>query len=145
MNHIVQKSVNIKGTPEQVWDALTNPEKTKEYFFNCRVYSSWQPESTITFKGKIFLIKNIELEGEIIDIIPQRLLKYTLQNSSDHAKTSTVSTVTEVLSYTNGYTRLAITDDVGFGSGAEKRYRRSEKGWDKVLKGLKKLVERESN
>jgi hypothetical protein len=38
-------------------------------------------------------------------------------------------------------TILSITDDVGQGEGAEKRYSRSLKGWDKVLKGLKELVE----
>jgi hypothetical protein len=43
--------------------------------------------------------------------------------------------------YANGVTTLTVTDDVGQGEGAQKRYARSQKGRDRVLRGLKKLVE----
>ena len=138
-NHIVRKQIMLKATPEQVWDALTNPEKTKEYFFHCGVYSDWQVGGDITFKGKIFLIKNIEMHGKILRIEPNRLLEYTLKNGDD--EDGSTSTVTDELSYTNGITTLSISDDVGAGEGAEERYERSEKGWDKILNGLKELVE----
>ena len=39
---IVKKEITINATPAEVWDALTNPEKTKEYFFNCEVHSDWK-------------------------------------------------------------------------------------------------------
>ena len=41
-NHVVKKTITIKAEPAAVWDALTNPEKTKRYFFNCRVISDWK-------------------------------------------------------------------------------------------------------
>ena len=37
----------------------------------------------------------------------------------------------------------SMVRDVGSEPGAEERLKRSEKGWDKVLAGLKKLVEEE--
>ena len=129
----------LNATPAQVWDALTNPEKTKEYFFHCGVYSDWKEGSPITFKGKIFLIKNIEMTGTIMQITPERLLQYTLKNASDD--NGSFSTVTDELTYANGVTTLSISDDVGQGEGAEERYERSEKGWDKILKGLREVVE----
>lgn len=135
--YIVRKEIHINATPEEVWDALTNPEKTRQYFFHSKVYSDWKPGSRITFKGKLFFFFNFEMSGTILEIEPHRLLKYNLKNT----KSSSISTVTDELRYKNGMTTLSVTDDVGQGEGAEKRYQKSEKGWDKVLNGLKELVE----
>lgn len=143
MEYIVRQAVKIKAGPSEVWDALTNPEKTKKYFFNAKVFSKWKEGSKITFKGRMFLIVKFEMTGKILEIKPGKLLKYTLKNSSDK-KTKSFSTVTDKLTYAKGITTVSITDDVGQGDGAEKRYKRSTKGWKKVLKGLKELVEQSS-
>ena len=78
------------------------------------------------------------MKGEIIKATPGKLLKYTLKNGK--GKSATTSTVTDELTYIDGKTTLSVTDDVGSGEGAEKRYHKSVKGWDKVLSGLKKLI-----
>jgi uncharacterized protein YndB with AHSA1/START domain len=140
-NFVVQKTIELNAPVAQVWDALTNPEKTRKYFFHCRVFSDWKPGSAITFKGRIFLIKKIELRGEIIEATPNVILKYQLNNESGGTKTTSV--VTDILTPENGKTILSVSDDVGDGPGAKERYERSLKGWDKVLAGLKKLVEEE--
>lgn len=137
--YVVHQSIAIKAQPDKVWDALTNPQKTKRYFFNCEISSPWKIGSTITFKGKLFWVFPIELKGKIEDIDKGRLLKYTLSNG----KSNKHSTVTDELSYDNGITTLSVSDDVGQGEGAEKRYKKSVKGWEKVLKGLKELVEKD--
>jgi uncharacterized protein YndB with AHSA1/START domain len=140
MEYIVKKSIDIKAEPAQVWDALTNPDQTKKYFFKAKVNSKWEEGSKITFEGKMFFVIKFKMTGKILAIEPQKLLKYTLHNNSDQ-KNKSFSTVTDQLTYTNGVTTLEVTDDVGQGEGAEKRFNRSEKGWNKVLKGLKKLLE----
>lgn len=137
---VVRKTVRIKAEPAEVWNALTNPAKTKEYFFNCEVYSDWEVGSTITFTGKMFFIKNIEMKGQILAIEPNKLLKYSLANEGDEDPTN-FSIVTDELTFENGETVLSVSDNVGQGEGAQERYERSEKGWDKILKGLKELVE----
>lgn len=137
-NYVVKKSIVINSPAEAVWDALTNPEKTKEYFFHCRVLSDWKVGSPITFKGRMFLIIPIEMKGKIQEVTPGKLLKYTLSNGK---KGDSTSTVTDELTFADGKTTVDITDDVGQGDGAEKRYKRSVKGWDKVLKGLKEFIE----
>ena len=134
----------MNAEPAVVWDALTNPEKTKKYFFNCEVHSDWKVGSPIVWKGRIFLIKKIELKGTIVRVQPERLLRYTLKNEQDKTNPKSFSTVTEELSFQSGVTTLSISDDVGTGRGAEARYSKSVKGWDSVLKGLKKLVEQQS-
>ncbi|MVM38217.1 hypothetical protein GO730_12610 [Spirosoma sp. HMF3257] len=135
---VVRKTIRLKAEPSEVWNALTNPDKTKHYFFNCEVFSDWEVGSTILFTGRMFLIKKIELKGQIVKFEPNKLLQYTLQNEDDP---DNFSTVTDELTYENGETILSITDDVGQGEGAEDRYNRSEKGWDSILKGLKEVVE----
>jgi uncharacterized protein YndB with AHSA1/START domain len=135
-DYIVKKTITINAPAQIVWDALTDPEKTKAYFFNCRVLSDWKAGSPIVFKGRMFWIIPIEMKGTIKKITPGKLLQYTLSN-----KGKSTSTVTDELTETDGKTTLHITDDVGRGEGAEKRYHKSVKGWDKILKGLKDLVE----
>jgi uncharacterized protein YndB with AHSA1/START domain len=140
MEHIVKKRIRIRAKPDKVWRALTDPEITKKYFYNCGVYSDWKPGSNIQFKGRMFLIKKIEMNGKILDVEPNKLLRYSLRNEGEHVHNS-FSVVTDEMYYEDGLTVLTITDDVGSGKGAEKRYQRSLKGWDKILKGLKKVVE----
>jgi len=140
---VVRKNISIKATPDKVWDALTNPEKTRKYFFHCRIESDWKVGSSITFRGRMLLLIKLELKGKIIQIEPEKYLKYTLQNASDEH--GSFSTVIFDLNYTNGVTIVNVTDDVGQGPDSEKRYKRSEKAWDKVLSGMKKLVEEETS
>ncbi len=140
MEYVVKKSIKINAAIDWVWDALTNPEKTKKYFFKSEVKSSWKKGAPITFKGRMFFIIPFKLNGKILDIQPGKLLKYELHNDSDKKNGST-STVTDELAFKDGVTTVSITDDVGQGKGAEKRYKRSLKGWDKILKGLKETVE----
>jgi uncharacterized protein YndB with AHSA1/START domain len=137
---IVKRKTVLRATPAEVWDALTNPEKTRKYFFHCKVFSDWEVGSTIRFVGRIFLIKKIEMTGTILEIIPQKLLKYSLNNTHTKEGTSSFSVVTDSLSYEDGKTTLVITDDVGQGTGAEERFKKSQKGWTKIIKGLRDLI-----
>jgi len=136
--YAVHQTIELPADAMTVWNALTNPELTKRYFFGCRVLSNWQPGSSITFKGRMFWIIPIQMKGRIIKAIPGKLLQYTLKNGK--GKDATESTVTDKLTFKNGKTTLSITDDVGAGPGAEKRYHRSVKGWRKILSGLKKML-----
>lgn len=67
-----------------------------------------------------------------------KLLQYTLANKGDKGS---ISIVTDELKFADGITTLHITDVVVQDEGAEKRYKRSVKGWGQILKGLKELVE----
>ncbi len=141
--YVVNQTVVLNADALTVWDALTNPQKTSKYFFGCKVFSDWKEGSSITFKGRMFWIIPIEMRGKIIKAVPGRLLKYNLKNGKE-GKNGT-STVTDTLTFKDGKTTLTIMDDVGSGAGAEKRYHRSVKGWHKVLKGLKELINNKIN
>ncbi len=140
--YIVTRNIRINATPERVWQALTDPEQTRKYFFNAEVNSAFTAGSPITFRGKIFWIIPFEMKGVVLRAVPGRFLQYTLQNGK--GGTGNISTVTDTLTYENGQTLVSITDDVGDAPGAEKRLARSDRGWEKILAGLKKQVENPS-
>lgn len=81
------------------------------------------------------------MKGKILNIQPNKLLQYELKNNSAKDPSAGKSVVTDVLTYDKGMTTVTISDNVGSGEGAEKRYNRSVKGWEKILKGLKKEAE----
>lgn len=135
--YIVKQEITINGSTENVWRALTHPEYTQRYFFGCRVYSNWNAGDSITFKRMILWIFPFELKGKILRINRGSLLNYSLKNS----KSETESIVIIQLTEKNGSTIVSISDDVGQGEGAQARYNRSVKGWNKVLTGLKRTVE----
>jgi uncharacterized protein YndB with AHSA1/START domain len=134
--HVVRKSVNIHASPEKVWKALTDPEITRKYFYGCRVESPWKVGSDISWKRKMLWIP-FELKGKIIDLKEPNLLQYTV----DHRDKKGSSEVKLSLVDEGGKTTVHCMDDVGETPGMEKRYKRSLKGWKKILKGLKKTVE----
>lgn len=138
---VVQSQVTIEAPKLDVWQALTNPDLTERYFFGCRVYSNWLVDGTITFSRRILWIFPFQLNGRILKITPGSWLEYSLKNS----KSTSESIVTISLKDDAGKTLVRVTDDVGQGSGAEHRYDRSVKGWNKILKGLKRVVENENN
>ena len=115
---IVKKKIEIKATPDEVWDALTNPEKTKKYFFKSKVFSDWKKGSSITFKGKIFFIINFEMRGKILEIEPQKILKYNLKNSNS----SSESIVTDKLTFEKGTTNDAQLTDPSRSDGDGSRH-----------------------
>jgi uncharacterized protein YndB with AHSA1/START domain len=82
--YIVHQKISINAEPHDVWDALTNPKKTKKYFFNCEVHSKWKPGSPITFKGRMFFFIRIEMKGEILKADPGKLLQYNLKTRAVH-------------------------------------------------------------
>jgi len=135
--YIVKQEVEVNSSPENVWRALTDPEYTQRYFFGCRVSSNWNAGDSIAFKRMILWIFPFELKGKIIQINRGWFLNYSLKNS----KSESESNVTIRLTEKNGSTIVFISDNVGQGEGAQTRYNRSVKGWDKVLKGLKRTVE----
>src|SRR6187402_2379497 len=99
---VVKKSIAIQAKPWQVWEALTDPEKTRKYFFNCGVYSNWREKGPIVFKGRMLLVKKIEMKGTILKIVNEKILKYVLKNSDGTSQ----STVTDQLYYQDGQTIL---------------------------------------
>lgn len=68
--------VDINATPEQVWQSLTDPKLTQQYYFNTQVDSDWQAGSKIYYRDPT---GGIILEGEIVKFDPPRQLTTTFK------------------------------------------------------------------
>ena len=70
-NH--EAEILVEATPEEVWDALTNPEKTRGYYYGTDILSDWQPGSRWTSESG----DELYLEGELIEVDPPRRIVQT--------------------------------------------------------------------
>lgn len=64
----------IRGSAAEVWDAITNPEKTVEYFYGTQVESGWEVGSSMTYR---YPDGRVASEGRIIAIDEPRRLEFT--------------------------------------------------------------------
>jgi len=144
---IVQNSILINAPRDKVWDALVNPEQTKKYMFGCETVSDWKIGSPLLWKGTYEGKEMVFVKGIILDIQPNKLLKYTVidPNSSMPDIPENYLNVTYTLSEKEGQVNLTVVQD-GFEGAAEgeKRYKDVEnngEGWNPLLVEIKKVVE----
>lgn len=144
---IVRNSIEINAGKTKVWDILVNPEQTKKYMFGCATVSNWQIGSSLLwnafYKGK----ETTFIKGIIININPERLVKYTVIDPSTAMADipENYLNVTYELFEENGQTKLTVSQD-GFedAENGQKRYQKvnnNGEGWNSILKQIKKLVE----
>jgi uncharacterized protein YndB with AHSA1/START domain/DNA-binding transcriptional ArsR family regulator len=62
--------IAIKATPEQVWQALTDPVKTSKFWFNCELRSTWGSESPF----ELWSGEEKKAEGMILEMDPPHKL-----------------------------------------------------------------------
>ncbi len=143
---VVRASVKIKAEAAKVWDALVNPEQTKKYMFGCEAISGWEIGAPLLWKGMADGKEMVYVKGNIVNIEPQKLLKYTTfdPNSGLEDVPSNYVTVTYDLTPENGHTILSVTHgDFSTVENGAKRYEdtMSGGGWEGVLNDIKNLVE----
>lgn len=144
---IVKNTISIKATPEQVWDALVNPEKTKKYMFGCATVSDWKVGSSLLWSGSYEGKEMVFVKGFILEIEPQKKLKYSVidPNATYPETPENHLNVTYSLEKSGDHTLLTVIQD-GFETAAEgeKRYKEVDNngdGWNPILKEIKKMSE----
>ena len=136
---IVKKSIKVNADISAVWDALTNPEMTKKYFFDCKAISDWETGSVIEFKIKKNGETIVVVKGIILNIEKEKLLQYSCFSPDTEQDKSTHTIVTYRLTSENGNTVMTVTQG-DFGKN-EAGYQHTITGWDATLSGLKALLE----
>ena len=137
--YISKTSIEIQAAPVRVWDALTNPDLIKQYFFGTDAVSDWKAGSPLHFKG-IWEGKEYLDKGMITEIIPEKLLRYTYLSSFSglEDKPENYANIAYEVSDAQGITTLVVTQD---NIPNEQMQNHTEQNWSLVLQGLKKLVE----
>jgi uncharacterized protein YndB with AHSA1/START domain len=137
--HVATAQCEIDAQPEDVWEALTNPARIREYMFGSEVSTDWKPGSPITWKGE-FEGKAFEDKGEIISFEPGRLLEVThfspLTGQDDRPED--YHRVRYELQPANGGTVVRLTQD---NSSSAEEAEHSGATWQMMLDSLKKVVE----
>lgn len=125
----------IKTTPEQLWEAITDPDTRARYSFGLHTTSDWTPGSSYSATAG-----DIEMTtGENVEVDPPRRLVQTFTALwSDDVRAQGVSRVTwEIDQIAPDSCRLrVIHDELREGANPE-----LWGGWPMILSGLKTLLE----
>ena len=108
----LQRTIVINAKPAEVWEALTNPELTKKYMFNCEVISTWAIGSPIVWKGNYQGYETGE-NGIILNCEKEKQLKYSSfdPNFGLEDIPENYLHITYDLLYKDGQTELTFTAD----------------------------------
>jgi uncharacterized protein YndB with AHSA1/START domain len=136
-------TISIAATPLKVWRALTDPEIIKQYFFGTNAESDWKEGSNLTFKGE-YEGKTYEDKGKILKAIPGKLLQYSYWGSMSGIEDKPENYAVITFSIIEGKTEttLVVTQE---NIPDEKMREHSEENWNKVLKNMKELLEKETS
>lgn len=139
-NLIAKASTNISAPASRVWDALTNPDVIRQYFFGTQAVSDWKEGSSLEFKGEWEGKKYVD-KGVILKSEPEKLFQYTyLSSFSDLPDLpENYANITYELYEENGETELTVKQE---NVASEEVRKHSEENWATVLKNLKDLLEK---
>ena len=131
-------AVFIKATPEQVWEGITNPDFTQQYFYGTRADFDLRPGGAYRGLGDGDAVL---VEGEVIEVDPPRKLVQTWHAMYDPGLADEqASRVTwEIEPQDGGYSLLTVAHD--HLEASPKTAESVAGGWMFVLSGLKTLLE----
>jgi len=136
-----RKTVTIDATQEEVWDALTDPDKVKQYLHGTVMSTEWRVGGPIFWRGE-WKGRAYEDKGTVLVVEPRKRLRYThwspLGGSED--KPENYHTVTYELAGAGGRTTLTLTQDNN--PSEEEAGKMADDNWGPVLNGLKETVEK---
>jgi len=138
----VETTINVP--PKKVWDALTNKEKLRSFFFGSEIDSTWKVGAPITFRGE-FNGHRYEDKGVIKTVQPEKKLSFTHWSSLSKMpdKPENYHIVTFDLAPAGNGTEVTLTQENQNESEPRtpKVTAELKKNWSMLLDGLKKAVE----
>ena len=134
----IKKTVKLKAQPQEVWEALTNPDITRQYFYGCEAISQWQVGSPLIFRFTSGEEESIPVKGVIKSVEPSSFLEHTCFDAEFENDPAQHTTVTYSLVQDGEATQLTVTQgEFPDDDDLEKH----DASWSHVLEGLKSLLE----
>ena len=136
----VSKSIHINAKAEEVWDALTNPEKIKVYLFGTETITHWKVGNPIIFQGE-YDGQKYKDKGNVLENKAFKLLKYNYWSgfSGLEDKPENYSIITYKIEESADKEIILTWIQEGFAN--EEVQQHSENGLYGMLEQIKKLVE----
>ena len=127
----------IRTTPEQLWNALTTPEFTKQYWFGMHCESEWKAGSSWRL---IFQDGRVADAGEILEAErPKRLVIKWRNEFRPEIKAEGYSRCTIDLEPTGEAVKLTITHEME--RAGTKFIEAVSGGWPRIISNLQSLLE----
>jgi uncharacterized protein YndB with AHSA1/START domain len=138
---IAKSSIQINNTIDEAWKALINPEIVEKYMLGSQQLSDWRKGSSIKWK-KDFNGRKFEDKGEILEITPQKSLKYTHYSPASGRPDApqNYQTVSVTLKENRKGTTIDLTSD---NNASEKEKAMAERIWAYYLQGLKIIMDKQ--
>ncbi len=133
-----QYKTTINAPLEKVWEALTNPEIVKQYFFETDLITDWKVGNAIIFQGE-WEGQTYQDKGEVLEFEQNKRLAFSyLSNwSGKEDKPENYLWVCYEVEPDGLKTELTIHQS----NYDEERAKHSEENWASVIDGMKKIVE----
>jgi uncharacterized protein YndB with AHSA1/START domain len=137
---VVNRSTKINADKSQVWEALVNPEKIKQYLFGTDTVSDWKVGSPIIFQGEWQGQAYID-KGTILQFEENEIFQYDYWSafSGTEDLPENYSVITLQLKEEGTVTILSLTHQ---NYATEENRDHSDKSWEMVLNSIKELVEK---
>ncbi len=130
-------TVLIRASPEQVWQAITDPLYTSQYFFGTEVTSDWAPGSPFVYT---YPDGTVALEGKVLKAEPPNLLVTTFDARWEQAVADDPpSRATWQIEPAGEITKLTVTHD-GFAADTA-TFQQIGQGVPTIISSLKSLLE----
>jgi uncharacterized protein YndB with AHSA1/START domain len=127
----------IRTTPEKLWDALTQPEFTRQFFMGTVQESKWKKGASwkiVDADGKVMD------SGEILEIDPPKRLVLKWRNEfRPELKAEGYSRMTYELEPDGKMVKLTVLHEID--KGQSKLIKAVSGGWPIILSSLKSLLE----
>ncbi len=128
--------IYIKTTPERLWQAITDSELRRQYWFGVGVDSDWTPGSR--YEAVHPMAPEAIHAGENLEVDPpRRLVQSFTAQWSEEVKREGASRVTWEIEPIGDSCRLTLTHDELREGASDEIYG----GWPQILSGLKTLLE----
>jgi len=136
---VATAETDIDAGPEQVWNALIDPDAIKEYMFGSHVDTDWKPGSSIVWKGE-YEGRSYEDKGEVLEVEANQRLRviHFSPLSGQPDVPANYHTLTYELTARGSTTHVTLSQD---NNTSAEELKHSSANWQSVLDGLKSYVE----
>lgn len=138
-DHVAHAETEISASPEQVWDALTDPVAISRFMFGSQVDTDWRVGSTITWTGE-YDGRQFQDKGEILEMDEPSRLRMTHYSpmSGRPDEPESYHHLDYRLESTDAGTRLTLDQD---GNSSEEQAEQFAANWQLMLDQVKQYVE----
>lgn len=136
----LKTSTVIIASVSKVWEALTNPEVVKEYFFGTNLITNWKEGGPIRFTG-VWDGVAYEDKGTVLKFEPEHYLSYNYWSSFSGTEDipENYANIEYIVASVDGGTQVTVTQD---NLKDEVALAHSENNWQMLFEEMRKLIEK---